>query len=126
MKFLGINKMCQKVNEFTKKMGFGDREHNVGEHLMLITSELGEALDAHRKGRYGVGLTNYILDKGTNKNFDKEKFETHIKDTLEDEVADTAIRLFDFAGRMGIDLEEQMRLKMEYNATRGHKYGKKY
>ena len=33
-------------------------------------------------------------------------FVTHIKDTVEDEMADVAIRLFDLAGALGIDFDK--------------------
>jgi hypothetical protein len=40
-------------------------------------------------------------------------FETHIKSSFEDEVADVAIRLFDLCGGLGIDLEKHIELKDE-------------
>ncbi len=84
--------------------GFWDKKRNVGEMLMLIVSELGEAIEAHRGGKWGLGK----------------------KDTFEDELADTAIRLFDLCGGLVIDLEKQIAWKMSFNRTRARKHGKKY
>lgn len=44
---------------------------------------------------------------------------------LEEEMADIAIRLFDDAGAMGIDLEAAIEAKFAYNRTRSHRHGGK-
>jgi NTP pyrophosphatase (non-canonical NTP hydrolase) len=116
---IGINVSAQRIHEINKDKGFWDKERNVGELLMLVTSELGEAMEAHRKGRHttsgsvGVPLTN-------------QEFETHVKDTFEDEIADAVIRLLDMAAGLGIDLEWQIRAKVGYNLTREKLHGKLY
>ncbi|OGW79033.1 MAG: hypothetical protein A2Z83_02090 [Omnitrophica bacterium GWA2_52_8] len=87
-----------------RRKGFWDSERNVGEMLMLIVSELGEAVEAHRAHQHGLEM----------------------KDSFEDELADTAIRLFDLCGGLNIDLEKQLEWKMAYNKTRAVKHGKAY
>ena len=52
--------------------------------------------------------------------------EKHIKDTIEDELADAFIRLLDTAEGWGIDLQEHVKLKMLYNAKRERLHGNKY
>jgi len=99
-----ITAWIEECHSVAKEKGFWENERNVGEMLMLVVSELGEAVEAHRKGKFGVGE----------------------KDTFEDELADTAIRLFDMCGGLGIDLEKQIDWKMGFNRTRGHKHGKAY
>ena len=42
----------------------------------------------------------------------------------EAELADIMIRVGDYAGGFGIDLERAIRIKMAYNASRPHKHGK--
>ena len=56
----------------------------------------------------------------------KQAFEKEIKDTFEDEIADAAIRIFDLAGGLGIDLDFHIQQKLAYNKTRPFKHGKKY
>lgn len=81
-----------------------DPSKNIGELLMLIVSELGEALEAHRKGWFSTKAYQDVFFK----NFDPEKgvdllwFENQIKDTFEDEIADVFIRLFDLCGYTGL------------------------
>lgn len=99
-----LKELIERSHKGAKEKGFWDNERNVGELLMLTTSELGEALEAHRKGRFGLKQ----------------------KDTFEDEIADTFIRLFDLCGGLGIDIEEQIQWKLGYNKTRPRLHGKKY
>jgi NTP pyrophosphatase (non-canonical NTP hydrolase) len=99
-----ISNWVQNCHLAAREKGFWDKDRNVGEMLMLIVSELGEAIEAHRKEIFGLGK----------------------KDTFEDELADTAIRLFDLCGGLGIDLEKQMRWKMEFNKSRKKRHGKAY
>jgi NTP pyrophosphatase (non-canonical NTP hydrolase) len=40
------------------------------------------------------------------------------------EFADLLIRVFDTCGKYGIDLENALKIKMEYNKTRPYKHGK--
>lgn len=73
-------------------------QRNVGELLMLATSELAEALEGHRKGLADDHLPHRPM--------------------LEVELADCLIRLLDMAGGLGLDIAGAFRDKMEYNAKR--------
>lgn len=97
------------------KKGFHDGRTEIGTLLMLIVSELGEALEADRKDMHTKRKVS-----------DLEEFASEIKDTFEDEIADTIIRLFDLCGYLDIDIEYHVRKKMEYNRTRPEKHGKRY
>lgn len=120
-----------------KEKGFWESERNNGELLMLIVSELAEALEAlrkdHRAAKYIVDdlyadLQIDMLDEEYNFNLTnwKESFEKGIKSSFEDELADVAVRLFDLCGGLDIDLAKHIELKMYYNSTRGYKHGKKF
>jgi hypothetical protein len=71
---------------------------NVGEILMLIVSEIAEAMEGHRKG---------LMD-------DKLRY----RPMIEVELADAMIRIFDLAGAKGYDLSGAVREKLVYNAKR--------
>ncbi len=124
-----INELCTEVHEGVKKRGFWEEPMPVGQGLMLMVSELAEALEADRKGRY-ANMDAFNIDRqGTpfhENALTKSAFEEHIKDTFEDELADTVIRIFDWCGAMSIDLEKHIELKMAYNETREYKHGKAY
>lgn len=72
------------------------REH----HLMLVLTEVCEALEAHRKGRF-ANLKSFD-SLSLERTFDF-RFKSYVKDTLEDELADICIRLYDFCGAFEID-----------------------
>ena len=115
-----MNELAKKIHENAVKHGFYDEKREIGTLLMLCVSELSEALEADRKMRYS--RTIGIISKG---NF-KEDFETYVKDTFEDEIADAIIRILDLCAYMNIDIEEHIRLKMKYNEMREKLHGKKY
>jgi NTP pyrophosphatase (non-canonical NTP hydrolase) len=78
-------------------------ERNKGELLMLMVSEIAEAMEGERK--------NLMDDKLPHRRM------------AEVELADTLIRIFDYAGAFGYDLEGAYREKMLYNQTReDHKH----
>ena len=70
--------------------------------LGLVMSEAGEAINADRKGMHAD-------TKGFKEDLRKlpfmDSFEEHIKDSVEDEIADIVIRLLDFAGMKGYELD---------------------
>lgn len=99
-----ITQWVEQCYTASKEKGFWENDRNVGEMLMLIVSELGEAIEAHRSGKMGL----------------------EEKDTFEDEIADTMIRIFDMCGGLGIDLEKQIEWKMAFNKSREAKHGKAY
>jgi NTP pyrophosphatase (non-canonical NTP hydrolase) len=129
-----LNQLRDDSHAYALKQGFYDSlKHTVSQAawqafvaqtVVLIHAELSELIEAHRKNR------NADLDafeKDCPKIGFKAAFEKNIKDTIADEIADVLLRTFDFAGLMGIDIDEHVRLKMEYNNNyREHKHGRAY
>ncbi|MEI2422137.1 hypothetical protein V6O07_17795, partial [Arthrospira platensis SPKY2] len=52
----GLNESARIIHKNNKEKGFWDTEKNVGELLMLVVSELGEAMEAHRKSNFTPDL----------------------------------------------------------------------
>ena len=128
---MNIKETATAIHQINKDKGFWDKERNTGELLMLVTSELAEALEADRKGKRADKQRLIVLgthgDKlERNLLLFKKVFEGDIKDTFEDEIADAVIRLFDLAEGMNIDLEFHIKHKMAYNKTRERLHGKAY
>lgn len=119
-----LNELAQSIYQANKEKGFWDKERNVGELLMLVTSELGEAMEAHRKNKFAeVSRYRNLRIAGSDFEF---AFKQDIKDTFEDEIADSMIRLFDLCGGLGIDIEFHIQQKLAYNKTRERLHGKAY
>lgn len=80
-----------------------------GNEIALIHSELTEALEAYRSGN---PPSEKIGDAGFSQ--------------AEEEFADAIIRILDFAGGHDLDIGGAIFAKLEYNATRPHKHGRKF
>lgn len=122
---MNIKETIERVHNNAIEKGFWNDPRDVGTLLMLCVSELAEALEADRKEKKASKKTVDEMIGSEGFHFDYT-FETEIKDTFEDEIADTVIRIFDLCGGLGIDLEKHIELKMRYNKSREKLHGKKY
>lgn len=126
-----MKNLIKQAHAISKDKGFWEVERNKPEMLMLIVSELAEALEALRKDHYAEKaavelLSDDFFARGGTKQEYAEIFRNNVKSSFEDELADVAIRLFDLCGGLDIDLHGHIQLKMAYNSTREHKHGKKF
>lgn len=101
------------INEFSDRV-FATQERNWGhiqrspvEDLALIVTEVAEAIEDIRDGNLEASFDG-LKPVG-----------------LPSEVADILIRTFNFAQRMGIDVEAALELKATYNDTRPIAHGGK-
>jgi len=127
------NKLFEHLNELSEEIhadqvakGFYDTPREDGTLLMLINSELCEAMEALRHNKYSnIEQFEYYYEHSENKDF-KTLFENNIKDTHEDEIVDALIRIFDYAAYKKIDLAWHTIHKLQYNALRPYKHNKKF
>lgn len=110
-----LNDLRDRAYKIACEHGFHDKEQSNGHFLMLVITELSEAVDADRKGRRAKvdSFNEWQKDsvphteEGKIRAF-KEDFEAYLKDTVEDELADAVIRLLDLAGLRCIEIDFSM------------------
>lgn len=98
---------ARQINANAHDKGFYDGvEFNVGEKLMLVVTELAEAMEGFRCV--------------------PPKLDEHCPafQNVEIEIADAMIRLFDFAQEAGLRVFDAMLAKHAFNKTRPRKHGK--
>lgn len=129
-----IKELVQKAHEHALEKGFYDDKFNFAEKLMLVVSELGELLEAHRTEKRFVEnfyepsepSDDLIAELKTMEVYAIDLFEEMYKDKFEDEFADVFIRLADLCGHFDINIEKHIRAKLDYNKSREYKHGKGY
>lgn len=96
-----LNRYAKDCHQRAVAKGFWDEKHSVGHYLMLVVSELSEAVEADRIGKWAK------LDHDTIDTLQRiagapyaQEFLREVKDRVEDEIADAVIRLLDLLGWM--------------------------
>ena len=102
-----INEIVKLCHEIAKSKGWWDEERNTGELHMLMVTEIAEATEEYRSNRPDIYMVG-----------DKPCGEIT-------ELADAVIRIFDYFGHNGWDMEEALTMKIEYNKTRSYRHGGK-
>ena len=100
---MNLNELRDEAYSIAKANGWHEEEHSDIHWLMLIITEIAEAVQADRKNLHAdvEAFKKYemVLDF-------KENFDRQIKNTVEDELSDVVIRCLDLAGLRIFDLEE--------------------
>ncbi|MDX1919411.1 MAG: hypothetical protein SFU25_01595 [Candidatus Caenarcaniphilales bacterium] len=136
-----INEWCRVAHDLAVKKGWHEGPpRDTGTLLMLMVSELAEAMEEDRKGNppiYQMRRKNYSEPMVTTPHdadfhglaaiHNNPDLPIPKPEGLAVELADCVIRIFDFCGAHKIDLESAIALKHKYNETRPHRHGgKKY
>lgn len=93
-----LNALKERAYKTAVAHGFHEEVKPNVYYLGLVMSEAGEAINADRRG-WHADTKGFEEKVAAEKDFlFDENFVRHIKDTVEDEIADIVIRLLDFAG----------------------------
>lgn len=105
---MNLNKLRDEVHANAVAKGFWDEQLSDEHYLMLVITELSEAVEADRKGRMAdrvLFLDNINTPQPNPSAHWMYCFNLFIKDTVEDEFCDAVIRLLDLAGAKHVNLE---------------------
>jgi hypothetical protein len=105
MDFLEIdfNILKTEIHQTAKEKGWWDKPRSKSRVIMLIISEVTEALESRRNGT-NANLKAFTEYCGS-RIFDKHAFEQYIKDTDGDELGDAVIRILDDAAHKDINID---------------------
>lgn len=89
-----LKKFITKAYDNAKAKGFYKPNLDINQALMLIITEMGEAIQAHRNNRHG-SIEDYNKWLGVS---EEQAYEESLEGTVESEFADVALRIMSLLG----------------------------
>ena len=89
-----LKQFMTKAYDNAKVKGFYKPDLDINQELMLIITEMGEAIQAHRHNRHG-SIEDYNKWLGVS---EEQAYEESLKETVESEFADVALRIMSLLG----------------------------
>lgn len=136
-----INKLSKEIHKNAVEKGWYDKEVSFTDVISMCHCELSEALTEYRDNKPMIyyNCTDYEFfgeplepcqpkDYNECNNYGKEKtckWRSDKPEGIAVELIDCVLRIFDYLASKEVDIEEVIRLKTEYNKTRGYRHGGK-
>lgn len=127
----GLNRFAEEVHNNAALHGWWNEPRSFGDIIALCHSELSEALEEFRNGKPAV---YYMKKDRMSASFGEADhnqvdslcgIETEKPEGIAVEMADCIIRILDWCGHEGVDIEAILQCKHQYNKTRPYKHGGK-
>lgn len=129
---LDLKTLTADIHQNAVNHGWWEEERSFPEIIALCHSELSEAMEEYRDSRAGVyykcnSPIGYVSENcaGKKTKDDCEACQYWKPEGIAVELADCIIRILDYCGKAGIDIEEAIRIKHEYNKSRPYRHGGK-
>lgn len=124
-----MNQLAKEIAEISSSKGWHFTEDQIPEKLMLMVTELAEAMEEYRAHDFVPTFVYAFVTIGEDKVV-KEAYTPELHagakpEGLPIELADTIIRILHMCARFNIDIEAAVKLKVEYNKTRSFRHGDK-
>ena len=127
-----LNEYRDKIHENAVAHGWWDEERSFGDIVALCHSDLSEALEEYRSGRpmecKWCELRNDACVRAECNLYNGNcpyGFMGSKPEGLAVEMADCLIRILDWFGKEGLDVDRIVQEKMAYNETREYRHGGK-
>ena len=132
---MNLNELANEAHQIAVEHGWWSPEPSFGDLVSLMHSELSEALEEYRAGRPMVwhgcmfpdpeSQYECEMNEGCKQNRETCKARDKKPEGIAVELADCIIRILDWAGKEGVDMESIIKEKMAYNRTRPYRHGGK-
>ena len=120
MNWDSLSEVTAYIVAWRQRKKFETSWFNVPEKLMLVVTELSEAMEAYRKlSMRELGWLALRAD-----GLDVDGVEPEAFENFKEELADALIRLLDLCGSLGINPVREIKQKMAFNETRPTRHGK--
>ena len=134
-----LNKLRDEIHQNAVEHGWWEKPRSFGEIIALCHSELSEALEEYRNNRpvlyYNCTQNPTLIRPCMYENacecelaltcYGECDYIDSKPEGIAIELADCIIRILDYCGKEGIDIEEAIRIKHEYNKARPYRHGGK-
>ena len=121
-----LNEWAKDIHENAIKHGWWDEPRSFGDIVALCHSELSEALEEYRAGRPNAYCKSEYTENGMYGINDPYEWGFNDKpEGIAVEMIDCIIRILDWCGKEGIDVDAIMEAKNDYNMTRPYRHGGK-
>lgn len=121
-----LNEWAAVIHQNAVEHGWWDEDRSFAEVVALCHSELSEALEEDRAGRPNL----YCAACGSPEEADAamcaECNGVGKPEGKAIEMLDCVIRILDWCGKEGIDVDRLLAIKHNYNITRPYKHGKRF
>ena len=128
-----MNDLAKEIHETAEHHGWWETPPSFPEVIALCHSELSEALEEYRNNK---GATYFECPYHDTRSRCPDKYDgcqsgrnegckERKPEGIAVELADCIIRILDYCGHEGIDIDSIVRTKMDYNKTRPYRHGGK-
>jgi hypothetical protein len=136
-KYASLNELAADIHRNAVDHGWWDEPRSFGDIIALCHSELSEALEEYRSGKEMVYFTHCkckengglcVPDEVNECPNNPEQcgaFEFGKPEGVAVEMIDCIIRILDWCGKEGVDVDALLVMKHEYNKTRPYRHGGK-
>lgn len=129
---MNIREIQAEVYRLAKEKGWHDTETTLTERIMLVVTELAEAVESIRRNEPAIWQKGMINNPLSNQD-EPIKFYPHDPEWLVSqkpegvltELADATIRIMDICESQGWDLSKAIELKHNFNKCREYRHGGK-
>ena len=121
-----LNELAREIHNNAVAHGWWDEERSLGDIVALCHSELSEALEEYRAKKPLAYCKSEYTENGMYGINEPDDWSYEDKpEGIAVEMIDCIIRILDWCGKEGVDVDKLLYAKHEYNKTRPYRHGGK-